>query len=115
MKDQILYIIHIKEAIETIQKYAQGMNAQSFFEDDKTYNATLRLLQTMSESVKRLPDDIKAKYPHIEWQNIAGFRNILVHDYLGDYDEHIIWNVVVDKLPNLKEVMEKELSGVVKK
>ena len=109
MKDPMLYIIHIKESIETIESYVVGMNAASLHEDSKTYNATLRVLQTMSESVKRLPDDLKGKYPHIEWQDIAGFRNVLVHDYLGDYDEQIIWNVIVNKLPALKAVMEIEL------
>lgn len=115
MKDQMLYIIHIKESIETIESYVVGMNATSLHDDNKTYNATLRVLQTMSESVKRLPDDLKVKYPHIEWQDIAGFRNVLVHDYLGDYDEQIIWNVIVQKLPALKAVVEVEINDETKK
>ena len=108
-KDPKLYLVHIKESIEDIERYVEGLDMQGFKEDDKTYNATLRVLQTMSESVKRLPDATKSKYPHIEWQDIAGFRNILVHDYLGDYDEHIIWNVIKDKLPDLKNMAEEEL------
>ncbi|PIR32743.1 MAG: DUF86 domain-containing protein [Alphaproteobacteria bacterium CG11_big_fil_rev_8_21_14_0_20_44_7] len=88
-KDPKLYLIHIKESV----------------------NAILRVLQTMSESVGRLPDDIKANYPKINWQDIAGFRNVLVHDYLGDYDEHIIWNVIKEKLPELREVVVEELDA----
>jgi uncharacterized protein with HEPN domain len=109
MKDPKLYLIHIKESLQAIERYAGNMSAAQLIADDKTYNAVLRVLQTMSESTKRLPDAIKAKYPDIQWQDIAGFRNVLVHDYLGDYDAHIIWNVIKDKLPGLKAVVEEEL------
>lgn len=111
MKDPKLYLIHVKESIESVEKYVEGLNMEDLKTDDKTYNAILRVLQTMSESVKRLPDEIKSNHPEIQWQDIAGFRNMLVHDYLGDYDEHIIWNVIKDKLPKLKIIVEKELNA----
>ncbi len=58
----------------------------------------------MSESSQRLPDSIKNKYSQIPWRGISGFRNILVHDYLG-VDLDAIWGVVEKDLPQLKEAL----------
>jgi uncharacterized protein with HEPN domain len=49
--------------------------------------------------------------PNIPWQRIAGFRNILVHDYLGGIDATLVWRVIEAELPALKEAVLKELSN----
>lgn len=54
------------------------------------YDAILRNLQTMAEATQRLPEEFKNRYPNIPWKDISGFRNILVHDYLGDLDDEIV-------------------------
>lgn len=107
MRDRA-YIIHIIECIDYINSYTK--DGLEFFEQDhKTYDAVLRQLQIMSESTKRLSDDLKGKHKQIAWREIAGFRNILVHDYLGDLDGKIVWSIIADELPKLKIVMQKEL------
>ena len=65
----------------------------------------------MSESAQRLSDNVKSKYPQIKWREIAGFRNILVHDYLGDLDSKIIWSIIINKLPELKSAMQKLINN----
>jgi uncharacterized protein with HEPN domain len=60
-----------------------GRGGEVFFRDRKTQSAVLRELQTLSESTQKLSDEFKEKHPEVPWQNIAGFRNILVHGYLG--------------------------------
>ena len=55
----------------------------SLLADEVLYDATLRNLQTLSEATQHLPDELKALYPDIPWRQISGFRNILVHSYLG--------------------------------
>lgn len=82
MKDDHLYLIHIRECLERIEQYtAEGTTA--FFADTRTQDAVLRNLQVMAESTQRLSEELKAKHPAVDWRNIAGFRNVLVHDYLG--------------------------------
>ncbi|WP_172822329.1 HepT-like ribonuclease domain-containing protein [Magnetospirillum moscoviense] len=61
-------------------------------------------------AAQRLPDDVKARHPEIPWQRIAGFRNILVHDYLGGIDNSLVWRVIQDELPRLKGVVAAELA-----
>lgn len=78
MKDKS-YIVHIIECIDYINSYVE--EGERYFKDDhKTYDAVLRQLQIMSESTQRLSGDVKRKYKDISWPEIAGFRNILVHD-----------------------------------
>lgn len=71
------------------------------------YDAILRNLQTLSESTQRLPQDIKDQYPQILWRDIAGFRNILVHNYLDELDEDIIWWIITKELNPIKIAMLK--------
>jgi uncharacterized protein with HEPN domain len=73
------------------------------------YDAVLRNLQTLSETTQRLPDDIKARHPEIPWSRIGHFRNILVHDYLGDIDSAIVWRVIDVEMPALKSAILLEL------
>ena len=60
-------------------------------------DAVVRNLQVMAESSQRLSEEIKTQYLSIPWKNISGFRNILVHDYLG-VDLDMIWSVVEQEL-----------------
>jgi uncharacterized protein with HEPN domain len=91
VKDDRIYIDHILECMEWIACYtAEGRDA--FFSDRKTQSATLRELQTLAESTQRLSDELKKAHPEIPWESISGFRNILVHDYLGIKPERI-WEI----------------------
>lgn len=101
MKDDRLYLLHIKEAIEWIEEFTiAGEN--EFFGDRKTQDAVLRNLHTLSESTQHLSNELKEQHPEIDWRTIAAFRNVVVHDYLGvDLDR--IWDIVEDDLPTLKK------------
>lgn len=99
-KPDEVYLAHMLECIERVQTYcAQGEVA--FRASRLIQDATLRNLQTMAESSQRLSDTTKAMVPTVPWRAIAGFRNIIVHDYLG-LDVDVIWRVVADDLPPLK-------------
>ncbi|MBI4373410.1 MAG: DUF86 domain-containing protein, partial [Deltaproteobacteria bacterium] len=96
MKDDRLYLIHIQECIQRIEAYTGGGEDQ-FFSDEKTQDAVLRNLQTLAESSQRLSDDLKKQHSGIDWKSISGFRNVVVHDYLG-IDVHQIWDIVKNDL-----------------
>lgn len=61
----------------------------------------------MAESTQRLSNTFKDKENRIDWAAIAGFRNILVHDYLGDLDAQRVWQVIENRLPELKSILAK--------
>lgn len=79
--------------------------------DTLVYDAVLRNLQTLSEATQRVPATIKDRHPTISWAQIAGFRNVLVHNYLGGIEPSIIWHVIERGLPPLKAVVMGELDG----
>ena len=110
-KDILFYVEHILGCIADVERYV-GHDRVRFLNDDIIRNATLRQLQIMSESCMRLPQDIRSEIPRIDWAKIAGFRNILVHDYTGDLDFDIVWDVITCSLPDLKiainEILRKQ-------
>ncbi len=110
MTDPRLYLLHISECIAKIERYTAG-GAGCFSGDSPVYDAVLRNLQILSESCQRLPEEIKARHQDIPWQRIGGFRNILVHGYLGDIDPTVVWTVVAAELPQLKTVIAAELEA----
>jgi uncharacterized protein with HEPN domain len=97
-----LYALHILDCIEKIVLIqARGNMA----EDSILYDASLRNLQTLSESTQRLPDSLKSQFPEIPWLKISGFRNILVHEYLGSIDALTVLRVIEVYLPPLKSAV----------
>lgn len=101
MKDDRLYLIHILECIGRIEKYVSESSREKFFASSLVQDAVLRNLQVMAESTQRLSEELKAKYPDVPWYQIAGFRNVLVHDYL-EVDIALVWIVIERELPPLK-------------
>jgi uncharacterized protein with HEPN domain len=82
VKDDRIYLDHIVECLQWIAKYTEA-GRDALFADRKTQSAVLRELQTLAESTQRLSPLLKDAHPEVSWQGISGFRNILVHDYLG--------------------------------
>lgn len=77
-------------------------------QSDLIQDAVIRNLQVMSESTMRLSDETKEFYAEVEWFKIRGFRNVLVHDYLGT-DLERVWMIIENDLPALKMVVQKML------
>ena len=108
MKDDTLYLIHIAECIERIESYTQGMTKEAFLAESLVQDAVIRNLQTLAESTQRLSARAKETQSGIEWTKIAGFRNVLVHDYLGvDLDK--VWSITRKDLPTLKHAIDEML------
>lgn len=108
MKDNKLYLIHISECLERIERYIGSGGRDAFMASTLTQDAVLRNLQTMAESTQRLSDELKDAHPEVNWYQIAGFRNVLVHDYLS-VDMDRVWLIIERELPGLKRAVETML------
>lgn len=85
------YARHVLDAIARIRRIeARG----DLTTDEVLYDASLRNLQTLSEATRLLPEHLKAAHENVPWRDISGFRNILVHDYLGSIDAKTVAEVV---------------------
>ncbi|MCW7077788.1 MAG: DUF86 domain-containing protein [Canidatus Methanoxibalbensis ujae] len=94
-----------------IERYTENMNFEDFSNNELIQDGVIRNLEIIGEAVKNLPDDIKKDYPEVEWRKIAGLRDILIHAYFG-VDLEVIWDIVKNKVPELKEMMRKILSNL---
>jgi uncharacterized protein with HEPN domain len=104
-----VYLIHILECVALIQDYTCSGKAE-FMASALVQDAVLRRLQTMAESSQRLSEELKSKAPEVDWRALAGFRNVLVHDYLGGIDLEQVWSAVEHYLSGL-EAAVRELLG----
>lgn len=99
MKDERLYLIQMLERAERIFEYTETGRAE-FLRDRKTQDAVLRSFEVMGEAAKRLPSVIRDQAPEIPWKRLAGFRDVLIHQYEGvDLEE--VWKRVAEDLPPL--------------
>ncbi len=103
MKDDKLYLIHMSECIQRIEKYTTG-GCDEFMHVDMIQDAVIRNLQIMAESSQRVSEKCKQQHSEVDWFKISGFRNVLVHDYLG-VDLERVWNIIANDLPGLKKAV----------
>ncbi|MCD4844486.1 MAG: DUF86 domain-containing protein [Methanosarcinales archaeon] len=107
MRDYNERLLDILEAIERIEKYA-ARGREAFEHDELIQTWIIYHLQIIGEAVSALPNSIREKYYEIPWSQIIGMRNILVHAYFG-IDVDVVWSVVVNDLPDLKQKIEKAI------
>ena len=91
----------IGESCAKILRFTSGMSYDEFVEDEKTYDAVVRNLEIIGEAAKNVPDDVRLKYPGIEWRKIAGLRDIIAHEYFG-IDNDILWDIIQSKVEALQ-------------
>ncbi len=102
--DRVL-LAHIQECLARIHAYT-GVERARFDSSRLVQDAVIRNLQTLAESSQRLSSEIKASEPHVPWRDLGGFRNVIVHGYLG-VDLHAVWLVVEQDLPTLAEAVHR--------
>ena len=108
MKDEPVYLGHIRDAINDIKSYA-AVGEAAFRADRMRQDAVIRKLEIIGEAVKRLSDATRARRPEIPWKQIAGMRDRLTHDYFG-VDLGLVWRVVERDLQTLDAAVNELLS-----
>jgi uncharacterized protein with HEPN domain len=107
VKDDQKYLLYILECIARIEEDVRDGPA-AFDSSHMIQDAVMRNLQVMAESTQRLSGELKAANPEILWSGIAGFRNLLVHDYFG-VDLRTVWQIVMKDVPELKAAVLRML------
>ncbi|MFH1233835.1 MAG: DUF86 domain-containing protein [Patescibacteria group bacterium] len=101
-KDNKIFLEHILESINFIEKYINGLNKNDFFNSMEKQDAIIRRLEIIGEVAMNLSDNFKNTASHIPWRDIADFRNVLIHEYFG-IKEDLVWEVIKKDMPELKK------------
>ncbi len=109
-KDPKIFLEYILESIESIEDYLDAFSKKKFFDDQKTQDAVIRKIEIIGEAVKNLPLGFRNKHPEISWREIAGTRDIIVHEYF-DIDLDLIWVIAKKDILKFKKQVLKLLKG----
>ena len=103
MSDDRVYLRDILERIDRIEAYTRG-GREEFYKSLLIQDGVIRSFEVVGEAVKQLSMELRENYPDVAWRRIAGFRDVLIHNYMGlDLDE--VWNAVERYLPDFKRAV----------
>ena len=102
---------HALEAISKIQEYIEGETIESFAENTMVLDACLRQFQIVGEACNKVSKELQEENNSIPWRQIIGLRIIVVHQYFG-VDEKVIWDIIQNDLPSLKDQIERLIKSL---
>ena len=110
-RDDSVYLKHIRDAIAKTQVYVTGVSKSKFLGDTLIQDAVIRQIEIIGEAAKRVSEKTRSENIHIPWQDIAGMRNKLIHDYFG-VDIEKVWLTVKKDIPLLKDQINRILKAL---
>ena len=112
-KDPRIFLHHILESMEEIENHIRGISEEEFSRDIKTQDAVVRRIEIIGEAVKNISTSFKKRHSEIEWREVAGMRDKLIHHYFG-IKMNIVWETSKKDLPKLKNQISKILGSLEK-
>jgi uncharacterized protein with HEPN domain len=106
IKNDQVYLENILEAISKIENFTNKISRFEFERNVMMQDAVIRNIEIIGEASKKVTKHFTQSHPEIPWQEMAGMRDKLIHDYLG-VDISVVWKTIEIDLPLLKEMISK--------
>jgi len=110
-KEPIEFLKHIRDECDYLISIPPSLTKDDFLRDETLKRAVVRSLEIIGEATKKIPTDFKKQWNSIDWKNMAGMRDRLIHDYLG-VNYSIVWDVLRNKIPELSYQIKTIMSGL---
>ena len=101
-----IFLLHIIESIEKLEEITTTTSKESFLSSWILQDAILKNFIVIGEAVSNIDEEIKQKYPHINWRGAKSMRNFIVHEYFS-VDLNFVWETILETLPNFKKNISK--------
>ncbi len=101
MKNDLVFLRHIHDSIEKIERYLGSLNYEEFICDEMRLSAVVRELEVIGQAARHFGEDFKGMHAEIPWKKMIDMRNFLIHQYFG-VSEKIVWDTCKEDLPGLK-------------
>lgn len=99
---QLDFLKHIWSECDYLLRMSRGKHREDLLDDETNSRAIVRSLEIIGEASKKVPDEVRADHPNVNWREMAGMRDVLIHNYFGvDYD--IVWDVLQNDIPELHD------------
>lgn len=110
MRHDAEYLLDIRDAAKYILSWVTGVEKDEFNSDKLLQSAVLFQLMIVGEAATGLSDDLRSRYPNVEWKSLRGFRNIIVHSYFR-ISIPIVWSAAINDSKLLIEAVENILAA----
>ncbi len=111
MREYKLYLADMLAAMESIERFIEGMTFEQFQRDDKTASAVVRKLEIIGEAARNIPEEIKQRHPEVPWKEMAGMRDRLIHAYFG-VDYTLVWTTIRNRVPAARRMIQKVVTVI---
>lgn len=109
MKKEVkVYLLDIADSLKKIEKYTEKISEKEFYGNDTIQDAVIRRLEIIGEAAKNIPTDLKILHPEIPWRQIAGARDVFIHQYF-EVNMERVWIILKKDLRTLKKQIQKLL------
>ncbi len=109
-REPLEFLRHISDECSYLLSVSKNLSKDEFLDNETLKRAVVRSLEIIGEATKKIPADFKVKWKSIQWKNMAGMRDRLIHDYIG-VNYSIVWDVLKNKIPDLSTQIEQVLDA----